>query len=221
MKLDLHVHTRYSPDSDSPVEAIVLRACEIGLDGIAVTDHNTVKGSLEAEKLVTDLNLNLIIIPGMELSTKEGHLLILGIRDELPPGLSIGETIKMAREKGATIIVPHPYQVLRNGVGVLKGKDIDAIESFNSKFIIGTSNYIARTIAKKRQMGVTGGSDSHKVETIGFGYTIVDASPDASVHDILNEIKDHRSRAEGLMIPHYFSNINSITRFLKRGNKRN
>ena len=221
MKLDLHVHTRYSPDSDSPVEAIVLRACEIGLDGIAVTDHNTVRGSLEAEKLVRDLNLNLIIIPGMELSTKEGHLLILGIRDELPSGLGIGEAIKIARERGATIIVPHPFQVLRNGVGVLKGKNIDAIESFNSKFIFGISNFVAKTVAKKRQIGETGGSDSHKVETIGYGYTIVDANHDASIQDILNAIKDHRSQAEGVMISHYSSNINSITRRLKRGNKKN
>lgn len=221
MKLDLHVHSRYSPDSDSSIDAIVLRAHEVGLDGIAITDHNTVKGSLEAEKVVKDLNLDLIIIPGMELSTKEGHLLVLGIRDELPSGLSIGEAIKMAREKGATIIVPHPFQVLRNGVGVLKGKNIDAIESFNSKFIFGISNFVAKTVAKKRQMGETGGSDSHKVETIGYGYTIVDANPDASIQDILNAIKDHRSQAEGVMIPHYSSNINSITRLLKRGNKKN
>jgi predicted metal-dependent phosphoesterase TrpH len=220
VKFDLHVHSQYSPDSHSSVDAIVSKAYEMGLDGIAITDHNTVRGSLEAEKVVKDLNLDLIVIPGMELSTKNGHLLVLGIRHELPSGLSIDETIKMAKELGATIIVPHPFQIFRNGIRALKGKDIDAIESFNSKYIFGISNFIAKTIAKRRQIGVTGGSDSHKVETIGYGYTVVDANPGASSVDILTAIKEHRSRAEGTMISHYSSNIHYVKRLLRRSNKK-
>jgi predicted metal-dependent phosphoesterase TrpH len=220
VKLDLHVHSQYSPDSRSSVDAIVSKAYDIGLDGIAITDHNTVRGSLEAEKVVKDLNLDLIVIPGMELSTKNGHLLVLGIRRELPSGLSIDETIKMAKELGATIIVPHPFQIFRNGIRALKGKDIDAIESFNSKYIFGISNFIAKTIAKRRQIGVTGGSDSHKVETIGYGYTVVDANPGASSRDILTAIKEHRSWAEGTMMSHYSSNIYSVKRLLRRSNKK-
>ncbi len=220
MKLDLHIHSEYSPDSRSSVEAILSKAYEVGLDGIAITDHNTVRGSLEAEKVVKDLNLDLIVIPGMELSTRNGHLLVLGIRRDLPSGLSIDETIKMAKELGATTIVPHPFQIFRNGIRALKGRDIDAIESFNSKYIFGFSNFIAKNIAKRRQIGVTGGSDSHKVETVGYGYTVVDANNGASTGDILTAIKEHRSRAEGTMISHYSSNIRLIKRRLRCSNKK-
>ena len=78
MRLDLHVHSEYSPDSHSSIEAILKQAQEVGLDGIAITDHNSVLSFSVASKLAEELGLDLIIVPGAEISTREGHLIALG-----------------------------------------------------------------------------------------------------------------------------------------------
>ncbi|HEY5140293.1 MAG TPA: PHP domain-containing protein, partial [Methylococcales bacterium] len=173
MRLDLHIHSEYSPDSRSSIEAILKQAQEAGLDGIAITDHNSVQSFFVASKLAEDLGLDLIIVPGAEISTSEGHLITLGTRNLLPSGLSAVDTIEHAHDNGGIAVAPHPYAFFRKGVRNLQAKRLDAVETYNSKHLFGFSNYLANRSARKLNLGVTGGSDSHKVETIGFGYTEV------------------------------------------------
>jgi predicted metal-dependent phosphoesterase TrpH len=201
MRLDLHVHSEYSPDSRSSIKAILKQAREACLDGIAITDHNSVQSFFEASKLAEDLGLDLIIVPWAEISTSEGHLIVLGTHNLLPSGLSAVETIEHAHDNGGIVVAPHPYAFFRQGMRNLRVKRLDAVETFNSKHLFGFSNYLANRSARKLNLGVTGGSDSHKVETIGFGYTEVNIADGADVEQILQAIKSCRSQAMGRVSP--------------------
>jgi len=201
MRLDLHIHSQFSPDSHSSIEAILKRAQEVGLDGIAITDHNSVQSYFAASKLAQDLGLDLTIIPGAEISTSEGHLIALGTRGLIPSGLAAAETVECAHDAGGIAVAPHPFAVFRQGIRNLQVKRLDAVEVFNSKYLFGYSNYVATRSARKLNLGVTGGSDSHKVETVGFGYTEVNIANGADVEQILCAIKDGRSQAKGRASP--------------------
>lgn len=219
MRLDLHIHSQFSPDSHSSIEAILKRAQEVGLDGIAITDHNSVQSFFVASKLVEALGLNLIIVPGAEISTSEGHLIALGTRNLVPFGLSAVETIERVHDDGGIVVASHPFAFLRQGIRNLQVKQLDAVEAFNSKYLFGFSNYLATRSARKLNLGVTGGSDSHKVETVGFGYTEMNTANGADVEYILRAIKDGRSQAKGRASPR----LESVGYSLKTriGNHRN
>lgn len=88
-KYDFHVHTEYSPDSTSPLKSVLEAAVKKGLDGIAICDHDTREGGLKAVQIVADnpeLFKNFVVIPGVEVSTAEGHLLVLDPESDIPPG---------------------------------------------------------------------------------------------------------------------------------------
>ena len=201
MRFDLHIHSHFSPDSNSSVEAILKQALEVGLDGLAITDHNSVQSFFDAVRLTEDLGLNLIIIPGAEISTAEGHLITLGNHTLVPPGLSASETSKRAHDGNGIVVAAHPFELFRKGIRSLRNKRIDAVEAFNSRRLLGVSNYLATRSAAKLNLGVTGGSDSHNVETVGFGYTEVDAASGVSVQNLLCAIQAGRSTARGRASP--------------------
>ena len=201
MRFDLHIHSHFSPDSNSSVEAILRQAQEAGLDGLAITDHNSVQSFFDAVRLTEDLGLNLIVVPGAEISTADGHLITLGNHTLVPPGLSASETSKRAHDGHGIVVAAHPFELFRKGIRSLRNKRIDAVEAFNSRRLLGVSNYLASRSAAKLNLGVTGGSDSHDVETVGFGYTEVDAASGVTVQDILRAIQAGRSTANGRVSP--------------------
>ncbi|NJD78278.1 MAG: PHP domain-containing protein [Candidatus Methanoperedens sp.] len=200
MRFDLHIHSNHSSDSNLKVDDILKKAIKAGLDGIAICDHNTVTGSYLARKRVRDLNLPLIVIPGIEVSTKEGHLLILGIRENIPPGLTAGEAIRIARKKGGLAVAAHPFKK-KESVGNIDGiGDMDAIETFNSRCIFG-ENAKAKELARALHIPEVGGSDSHLLATIGLGYTDIDAEPDEK--SVLSAIREGRTSPGGKITPVY------------------
>ncbi len=134
MRFDLHIHSNYSTDSNLAVDDILRQAVRKGLDGIAICDHNTIEGSLHAIERARELSLPLLVIPGIEVSTSDGHLIVIGIRENIEPGLPVSETIGIARQKGAVLIAPHPFK--KDSMG-LAAKDADAVETFNSRCIFG------------------------------------------------------------------------------------
>ncbi len=201
MKLDLHIHSRYSSDSRSSVEAIVKQAHAVGLNGLAITDHNSTDAFFEAQAIVQDTGLKLTVIPGVEVSTQEGHLIALGV--EVPPTtqMPFNETADKVRNDGGIVVAPHPFKLFRNGIGSLKGRRLDAVEVFNSRSLVGFANYFAARSAARLNLGVTGGSDAHSVELVGIAYTNVSIEEDAPAHAILQAIKAGRSRAQGQVSP--------------------
>ncbi len=210
MRFDLHIHSNHSTDSNMTVDSILKQAVSKGLDGIAICDHNTVEGSLLGIKRSTELNLPLIVLPGMEISTAQGHLIVLGVRENIPSNLSYLETIRIARQKGGVAIAVHPFKA--GGIGC-NAKDADAIETLNSRCIFG-ENGKAEKIAQEFGKPEVGGSDSHMLATIGLGYTNIDAEPDEEA--ILSAIRAGRTSSSGKIVPVYILFIHTIRELLRR-----
>ena len=159
MKCDLHCHTYYSYDgSDSP-QKMVEAAIEKGINCLAITDHNEVKGALEA--LEYTKGKPILIIPGIEIKSKEGDILALNIKEIIPNKLSAEETIKEIKEAGGLAIIPHPFGWLCSFKGDLEKivKEIDGIEVLNASYFGG--NKKALIFAKKYGLSFTAGSDAH------------------------------------------------------------
>ena len=196
MRFDLHIHSNYSPDSALDVDDILKKAVKKGLDGIAICDHDTLTGSFHARKRVIELNLPLLVLPGVEVSTNRGHLIVLGVRDEIPSGLDPKETIKIAKQIGGVVIAAHPFKI--RSIGNVDGLDVDAIETFNSRCIFG-ENKKAQKMAIELNIPQVGGSDSHMLATIGSGYTEIDSEPDEM--SVLDAIRKGKTRPGGKTAP--------------------
>ncbi len=195
---DLHVHTNFSKDGESSVEDILKKAEEAGLDAIAITDHDTVDGAKKALSCKTEV----VVIPGIEVSTKQGHLLVLGVTEMIPAGLDVNETIAIARQLGAILILPHPYHVWRHGVARKRRGGmliVDAVEVFNSRYIVGSANRKAARIARRLGKPCVGGSDAHHARFVGYGRTFIDAEP--SVPAILQAIREGKVSCGGRKTP--------------------
>jgi predicted metal-dependent phosphoesterase TrpH len=134
----------------------------------------------------------------VEVSSKDGHVLALGILEIIPPGLPADETIEKIHDQGGVAIIPHPYDPVSECVRIaqLRVKP-DAIETVNSDALsFYVSNWLARRDAQKFKLPQVGGSDSHIPQTIGDAYTVVDAAS-SDVKHILEAIKAGNVRPEG------------------------
>jgi hypothetical protein len=203
LTLDLHVHTNYSHDGRDPIEEIIKSAIAKRLDGIAICDHDTMDGYYAARTYVADNNLDLIIISGIEVTTSQGHLLVLGIEKEITKGMSPAETIRSVRQQeqeknGAIVIIaPHPFHPLRHSIGnVCLHPDIDAIEVFNSRYLFGAANKRARLMATRHNITPVAGSDAHSAEFVGLATVevVVDRAHTSDEEAIVKRIKEGKVR---------------------------
>ncbi|QLD89916.1 PHP domain-containing protein [Natronomonas salina] len=173
LEVDLHVHSEASYDGHEPIELILEHAADIGLDAVVITDHDTLEASVEAAELAPDYGL--VGIPGVEVSTADGHLLGIGVEEMPPTGRPMEETVAAVRAQGGVAVVPHPFQRTRHGVRKrrLKAVDPDAIETFNAWLFTGYRNRRARQYAARYGYPGVGGSDAHSLLTVGRAYTEV------------------------------------------------
>jgi len=175
MILDPHIHSTYSSDSTASPRDIVKKAKSIGLDAIAVADHNTIKGALATIEEAKKID-NFVVIPAMEISSSKGHIVALGIKEDVKKGLSPEETVEKVRELGGIAIAAHPFVSYREGLcDHVKELDIDAIETLNSRYVFGYSNWRAKNLAEKRKIPEIGASDAHFLGAIGSCVTELDA----------------------------------------------
>lgn len=198
MRFDLHVHSNCSDGRDD-VRTILRAAARRDLDGLSITDHDTLRGSQQAMKIIQEDKLDLILIPGAEVTTSEGHLLVMGIEDLPPRGLSPEETTDLAREQGGIAIVPHPYHPFRHAIGRIP--ECDAVEVYNSKHLFGIANARALIGAKRRHLPAVAGSDSHFAATVGLGVTEIEA---ADAFEAIEAIQAGRTRIIGKRTPPKF-----------------
>lgn len=202
LEVELHAHSEASHDGRDPVTLLLEQAAGVGLDALAVTDHDTIEASLAAERLAPEYGL--IGIPGLEVTSGAGHVLALGVREQIPPGMSFSETVSQIRDRGGVAIVPHPFQKSRHGVAhrVTDAAlaNADALEVYNSRLLTGRSNRRAERFARLHDMPMTAGSDAHISEMVGQAPTLLDTT-DRSLGGILEAIRSGNTSFEGKRTP--------------------
>lgn len=206
LSVELHAHSALSYDGRDPVELILEQADAVGLDAIAVTDHDEIDASLEAAERAPDYGL--VGIPAMEISSKAGHILGFGLEEAVPPGLSYETTLQEIHDQGGLAVIPHPFQESRHGVMARISREElamgDAIEVYNSRLLTGRANRQAERFATSRNLPMTAGSDAHISEMVGQAVTRVDAD-ERSVDAILQAIREGRTTVEGKRTPWHIS----------------
>lgn len=196
LKIDLHVHTCYSSDGITTPKQLIAYSKKRGLDGVAITDHDTIQGAL---KLVN--NREIIIIPGIEIDTLQGHVLALNVIESIPPNLALLETIEKIHELGGVAVVAHPSVMLKGlRMRMWRGLNFDAVEVINSAaFPFFLSTYFNRKIAVNLNLPQTGGSDAHCALEIGSAYTLIDADPE--IDEIAEAIRKGATVPFGKAVP--------------------
>lgn len=172
MKIDFHVHTKYSHDAVLTLEDIgaILNRSDRVIDAIAITDHNTVEGALELKKRFKD---NIIV--GEEVDTGEGELIGYWLTTGVKKGLGIDRTVEEIRRQGGKIAIPHPFDLFRKKRLRIEQLDnllgrVDMFEAFNSRNLLNVSDARSKEFALKNKLLLTAGSDAHYKEEIGNAY---------------------------------------------------
>jgi predicted metal-dependent phosphoesterase TrpH len=196
LRLDPHVHTGASHDAEGTVHEVLAYAHNRGVDAVAITDHDTTVGARRA--LEVQHQYDVTVVPGVEVTTADGHLLGLGVRDRPGVGDSLADTVAWLRERGGVAVVPHPFQVSRHGVRKADLEDCDGLEVFNAWAMTGVQNRRADAYATRHRYPKLGGSDAHEPAAVGRAYSKVRVESDPpAVDGILDAIRAGRTRAVG------------------------
>ena len=169
---DLHMHTNHSHDCSIAVPDLLDHAEEIGLGAIAVTDHNVFGGAREAAELARRRRLT--VIPGEEVKTDgQGEVIGLFLTEEIPRGMSFGDTVAAIREQGGLVYVPHPFdrmhaipepETLHRHLA-----ELDVFEVYNARLLFEAYNDEAVRFARKYNLTAGAGSDAHVLQGVGTG----------------------------------------------------
>jgi hypothetical protein len=187
IKVDMHVHTEFSPDCRTKLEDLMRICGERGLNMIGVLDHNTIEGALRLSEMMPGR-----VIVGEEIKTTEGEVAGLFLKERIPPGLSPEETIERIREQNGLVYITHPFDIFRREV--IRRETfmriyplIDAIEGFNARNVLRWSNRRAMRFARENGIPVGAGSDAHMTFEIGRGYVLME--PFKGREDFLGKLK--------------------------------
>ncbi len=192
-RVDFHIHTFASPDSLTPVQEVLAAARRRELNMVAITDHNTIQGALEARALAPEQ-----VIVGEEIMTTQGELLAYFLKETVPAGLSPEETVARIRAQGGVVAVAHPFDARRKGHWRMEDLQriaplVDAIEGLNARCFSRQANLEAQEFAQAWGLPVLAGSDAHSVREVGRVVTVLPRFASAA------ELKDAltASRLEG------------------------
>ncbi|HPE63864.1 MAG TPA: PHP domain-containing protein [Methanothrix sp.] len=180
MKFDMHVHTSYSERCGwMRPDRLIEHAIEKQLDGLAVTDHDTIDGAMEVFDIVKDQQFGLEIIIGEEIKTDRGEVLAYFIDEEIEPG-PFFDVLSEIRRSGGISAIPHPFDRIRkgfSGVELVLG-EVDAIEVLNSRCLF---NRKALDLCQDHKKPMLGGSDAHFYREVGRAWTECAAGPRACI----------------------------------------
>ena len=170
VKADLHVHTAYSIDSASPLEQIIVRCLEVGINCLAIADHGTIAGALRLKEMAP-----FTIIVAEEILTLSGEIMGLFLSEEIPNKLPIEEAIARIKAQDGLVGIPHPYDTLR--LSAFRDKafetivpQVDIVEVFNSRSLSVRDSSKAWRLAHKYGKLASAGSDAHRPSEIGNAY---------------------------------------------------
>ena len=182
LRLDLHNHTSFSADGGLSPAELLDEARSRGLDCIAVTDHNTVRGALSAVEISeSDASLPRVI-PGVEVFTADGEVIGLYVCEDIPSGTSIPEAVERIRGLGGVVYLPHPYDVFRRGAVSASEREnaaalSDIVEVANGRALGPRAGVRSAGLAARHGKSQGAGSDAHHAKEIGRSYVLVSELP--------------------------------------------
>ena len=170
LKADFHMHTIYSRDCDTAPKKLVNQCKAVGLNCIAVTDHNSIRGALEVRELA-----DFTVIIGEEVKTNQGDIIGLFLEEEIPGGLSPLETVHRIKDQGGLVMVPHPIDAVRRGPlkkAALKEilPNVDFLEVLNARTILPGDLKKCRRLAAEASITGVAVSDAHTLGELGSAY---------------------------------------------------
>jgi len=170
MRVDLHVHTKYSGDCTFQPEKLIEFCKKNKIECIAVTDHDTTEGAFIVQKMAP-----FKVIIGEEIRTLDGEIIGLFLKEMVPSGLSSEETIKRIKDQGGLVSVPHPFSYFRReAIDTEKLEQIcdqiDIVECYNGRNFLFFENARAIKFASEKNKIMGAGSDSHHQTEIGNVY---------------------------------------------------
>jgi predicted metal-dependent phosphoesterase TrpH len=170
IKADLHIHTAYSMDCTMPLEQIISRCLEVGINCLAVADHNAIEGAIKLKKMSP-----FPIIVSEEILTSDGEVIGMFLSQKIPSRLSMEDTIAQIKAQGGLVCIPHPcdrlrFSVFRDQVFEDIMPEVDIIEVFNARSLLPGSSARARQLAQKYGKLASAGSDAHTLSEIGNAF---------------------------------------------------
>lgn len=224
MKIEIHVHTRYSKDSMMPFWAIYLKCIVSGIDAIAITDHNNIDGAIEFKRFCEKRKRKIQVIIGEEIFSSQGEIIGLYLSDYIKPGLSASETIKKIKDQNGVVCVPHPYDIKRQktvleDTAIAENREfIDCVEVHNGRNISLDYDAQQQCIANKYGLTPIVGSDAHTIIELGRNYIEVTMLP-LTPKDFKNTITDAELRCRPcIRMAHHITKIVKSLKLLRRGN---
>ena len=224
LRLDLHNHTTHSSDGVMSPAELLNAARKRGLACLAVTDHNTVSGALEAAALAEADPTLPRVIPGVEVSTSDGHLVALYVREDVPRGLPMLDCIALIKERGGLVYLPHPFDAARRGAVASRVREqaagqVDLIEVLNGRSLTFRSVRNSFALAARHAKPQGAGSDSHGRTEVGRAYVTIERQPTRD--DLVALVRSGIVR-EGLHWYEYVLNwalqpMAVLTRFRRKG----
>jgi predicted metal-dependent phosphoesterase TrpH len=223
LRLDLHNHTAFSPDGLMSPAVLLAAARARGLSCIAITDHNTIRGAIQGAALAESDPTLPRVIPGMELSTRDGEVIGLYLSEEIPARLTAVEAIVRIKAQGGLVCLPHPFDVSRRGtisrralVGAAELADI--IEVVNGRSLGPWGATKAQALARRLGKPGGAGSDAHRTGEVGSAYLVVDALPtrDTLLSLVESGFVEHDLTLREYTLNWAFLGLSPVTRMWRR-----
>jgi predicted metal-dependent phosphoesterase TrpH len=218
IKADLHIHTRYSMDCNTPLEKIIGRCQKLGINCIAIADHGTAEGALKLQAMAP-----FKVIVAEEILTPHGEIMGMFLKETVPTNIPVEEAISRIRAQGGLVNIPHPFETIRSSAMGIKTIEeiadrIDLMEVLNSRSPFPSNSRKAREFALKHDIAQGAGSDAHTVYEIGNAYVEMPDFNDAD--DFISALRQGRicGHRSGLFVRIFTTYAKVKNQFFKGGN---
>lgn len=196
------MHTTRSDGTSSPAEILEWASEATDLAVVAICDHNTNEGGLEAAAIAHEYRVEVVV--GQEVESADGHILGLWTPCDIPAGMDARDTVAAIHEQGGLAIIAHPFAprwwhkhgLCRGDRGVYDAVDFDGVEVANSTPLLAFANVRARRYwrANTHRLAATGGSDAHMAQVVGTSRTYFEGS---TAEDLRSAIESRTTRGWG------------------------
>jgi hypothetical protein len=197
MKIDLHCHSEASWDCITPLSKIADRCRNLNINVQAITDHNEIWGALQLKELIESQSKGesnrLTIIVGEEITTTEGEIIGLFLKEKIKAHLSPEETVEQIKAQGGLVLLPHGFDPLKRGrlkpeARARIASEIDIVETFNARVSLPLWNQRAAEWAQEKSLPRSAGTDAHTLADVGTSWVKVPAQPVHTPGDLLQVV---------------------------------